>query len=149
MNTPRIFARIAGILFAALSLTPTALAQNAAPTASSELINVAVYDAFLQAGADEPSARAAAKSVAGPSHNHDQLATKADLAVLQADVAALQATAATKADLAALETRLIWAGAGAMGLILTLMVGLFAMIVGIWRKIAELAEKMTPPVAAR
>ena len=140
MKAPRIFARIAGILFAALSLAPAALAQNVVPTASNELMNVAVYDALLRAGADENSARAAAKSVAVPIHNHDQLATKEDLADLQI---------MTKADLAALESRLIWAGAGAMGLLLTMMMALFAMIVGIWRKIAELAEKMTPPIPAQ
>ena len=129
MKAPRIFARIAGILFAALSLAPAALAQNVVPTASNELMNVAVYDALLRAGADENSARAAAKSVAVSSHNHDQLATKADLADL-------------KADLAALELRLIWAGAGCAALLLLC-------IIGIWRKIAELAEKMTPPIPAQ
>ena len=130
-KTNRIVSRFAGILIFALSLTPGALAQeeDAAPTvaAAGGLMNVAVYDAFKSAGVDEGKARAAAKSLAIP--DRDELATKSDLAEL--------------------ETRLVRAGAAALGMILTLMAGLFAMIVGIWRKIADLAEKMPPPVPAR
>ena len=167
----RFFTRAAGVLIFALSLTPGTLAEDAASVSSSVepalvvaaadgLMNVAVYDALKSAGVDEEKARAAARSVAFP--ERDQLATKADLVALQAvtkadlaslravtkaDLAALQAV--NKADLAEMEARLIWAGAGAMGLILTLLVGLFAMIVGVWRKIADLAEKMPPPTPAR
>ena len=163
MKTNRFFTRAAGVLIFALSLTPGTLAEDAAlvdaasvsPSAAAPLVvaaadglmNVAVYDALKSAGVDEEKARAAARSVAFP--EQDQLATKSDLAALQAvtkaDLAALRAV--TKADLAEMEARLIWAGAGAMGLILTLLVGLFAMIVGVWRKIADLAEKMPPPPA--
>ena len=160
MKTNRFFTRAAGVLIFALSLTPGTLAEDAASVSSSVaaplvvaaadgLMNVAVYDALKSAGVDEEKARAAARSVAFP--ERDQLATKSDLAALQAvnkaDLAALRAV--TKADLAEMEARLIWAGAGAMGLILTLLVGLFAMIVGVWRKIADLAEKMPPPAPAR
>ena len=147
MKTTRFFTRAAGVLIFALSLTPGTLAEDAAsvdaasvsPSAAAPLVvaaadglmNVAVYDALKSAGVDEEKARAAARSVAFP--ERDQLATKADLAALQAvnkaDLAALRAV--TKADLAEMEARLIWAGAGAMGLILTLLVGLFAMIVGV------------------
>ena len=129
-KTNRIVSRFAGILIFALSLTPGALAQerDAAPAVvAGGLMNVAVYDAFKSAGVDEGKARAAAKSLAIP--DRDELATKSDLAEL--------------------ETRLVRAGAAALGMILTLMAGLFAMIVGIWRKIADLAEKMPPPVPAR
>ena len=160
----RFFTRAAGVLIFALSLTPGTLAEDAASVdaasvsssaaaplvvaAADGLMNVAVYDALKSAGVDEEKARAAARSVAFP--EQDQLATKADLVALQAvtkaDLAALRAV--TKADLAEMEARLIWAGAGAMGLILTLLVGLFAMIVGVWRKIADLAEKMPPPAPA-
>ena len=153
----RFFTRAAGVLIFALSLTPGTLAEDAAlvdavsvsPSAEPALVvaaadglmNVAVYDALKSAGVDEEKARAAARSVAFP--ERDQLATKADLAALQA-----VNKADLKAGLAELEARLIWAGAGAMGLILTLLVGLFAMIVGVWRKIADLAEKMPPPAPA-
>ena len=142
----RFFTRAAGVLIFALSLTPGTLAEDAASVdaasvspsavaplvvaAADGLMNVAVYDALKSAGVDEEKARAAARSVAFPAQ--DQLVTKSDL----------------KAGLAELEARLIWAGAGAMGLILTLLVGLFAMIVGVWRKIADLAEKMPPPAPA-
>ena len=142
----RFFTRAAGVLIFALSLTPGTLAEDAASVdaasvsssaaaplvvaAADGLMNVAVYDALKSAGVDEEKARAAARSVAFP--EQDQLVTKSDL----------------KAGLAELEARLIWAGAGAMGLILTLLVGLFAMIVGVWRKIADLAEKMPPPAPA-
>ena len=129
-KTPRVVSRFAGLLIFVLSLTPGALAQegDAAPAvAAGGLMNVAVYDAFKSAGVDEGKARAAAKSLAIP--DRDELATKSDLAEL--------------------ETRLVRAGAAALGMILTLMAGLFAMIVGIWRKIADLAEKMPPPVPAR
>ena len=169
MKTNRFFTRIAGILIFALPLTPGTLAEDAASVdaasvspsaeepalvvaAADGLMNVAVYDALKSAGVDEKKARAAARSVAFP--EQDQLATKADLVALQAvnkaDLAALRAVtkADLKAGLAEMEARLIWAGAGAMGLILTLLVGLFAMIVGVWRKIADLAEKMPPPVPA-
>ena len=148
----RFFTRAAGVLIFAMSLTPGTLAEDAASVSSSVepalvvaaadgLMNVAVYDALKSAGVDEEKARAAARSVAFP--ERDQLATKADLVALQA-----VNKADLKAGLAELEARLIWAGAGAMGLILTLLVGLFAMIVGVWRKIADLAEKMPPPAPA-
>ena len=153
----RFFTRAAGVLIFALSLTPGTLAEDAASVdaasvsssaaaplvvaAADGLMNVAVYDALKSAGVDEEKARAAAWSVAFP--ERDQLATKADLVALRAVT-----KADLKAGLAEMEARLIWAGAGAMGLILTLLVGLFAMIVGVWRKIADLAEKMPPPVPA-
>ena len=134
-KTNRIVSRFAGIFIFALSLTPGALAQeqDAAPAvaAADGLMNVAVYDAFKSAGVDEAKARAAAQSVAIP--ERDELATKSDLADLRAEI---------KAELAEMQFRLIMAGGSVAALLLLC-------IIGVWRKIAELAEKMPTPTATR
>ena len=65
----------------------------------------AAVKTLREAGADEAMAEAIVKTAgAAAGAGHDQLATKADLAELRADVAEHQA--ATKAELAMLETRL-------------------------------------------
>jgi hypothetical protein len=92
-----------------------------------------LYDALRKAGVDDDLARAAAKAVIG-GEARDQLATKADVAELKADVAELRLATkadvtelrlATKADLAELEARVIKWNVGT----LVAMTGIFAAIV--------------------
>ena len=151
----RLFARfLSGVLAVVLLSVPADMARTTEGAAveaaargasigetvavSDQLVNIAVYDALKSAGAGEEKARAAAESVAFP--EREQLATKADIAETKAEIAALRAD--TEMRLGQLETRLIWAGSGAMGLILTLIAGLYAALIGVWRKLAELAEKI-------
>ena len=70
--------------------------------------NLELLDALQAAGAPEDKARAAAQSIAPVG----DVATKADLAKLKADV---------KADLAELETRLTWRLVGGMAILLAAM----------------------------
>ena len=121
-----IVRRLAAPLLAAVFLLPGSLAADedargrvlATVSASGNLMNIAVYDALLQAGASEPRARAAAQSVADTDH----LATKADLAEMKSDL--IQMGMAT---------------AGAI--VLTMLAGFHLL----WRRISELAERLPHP----
>ena len=124
---PAIFRRLAAPFLAAFFLSlPGSLAadESVAPAVAAEvassggLMNVAVYDALLQAGASEESARAAAQSVANTGH----LATKTDLAEMKSDL---------------VQTGMAMAGA----LVLTMLAGFHLL----WRRISELAERMPHP----
>ena len=129
--------RLMAMVLCAVALTPGALAQddNALPVAtvaaSGNLMNAAVYDALLSAGAGEARARAAAQSVA----NTNQFVTKTDLAEAKSEL---------KAEIAQLRNDLILLGAGTAGAIVLMMLAGFHML---WRRISELAERL-PHAAA-
>ena len=124
--------RLMAMVLCAVALTPGALAQddNALPVAtvaaSGNLMNAAVYDALLSAGASEARARAAAQSVA----NTNQFVTKTDLAEAKSEL---------KAEIAQLRNDLILLGAGTAGAIVLMMLAGFHML---WRRISELAERL-------
>ena len=171
-----IFRRWAGSVLAAVFLLvpgATAADESAAPlplpvvVASGDLMNSAVYDALLSAGASEEQARAAARSVA----NTDGLVTKADLSeaksnlvtkadlseaksnlVTKADLSEAKSNLATKADLAEVKSELkgeiaqlrndmILLGAATAGALILMMVGGFHLL---WRRLSELAERLPP-----
>ena len=123
-----IFRRLSAPILAVVLLTPGTLAADevaspavlAAVAASGNLMNVAVYDALLSAGASEFQARAAAQSVADTDH----LATKADIADLRSD--------------------LILTGAATAFAVVLMIVAGFHLL---WRRISELAERL-PHAAA-
>ena len=128
----RFFSRL--LLAAALTAPGMLAADESVPAApapvavaaSQNLMNIAVYDALLSAGAGEPEARAAARSVAATDH----LATKSDLAKLQAKV---------EADFAKLRSDFILTGATVAGAVMLTMLAGFHML---WRRISELAERL-------
>ena len=136
-NISAIRRRLTALVLCAVALTPGALAQddNALPVAtvaaSGNLMNAAVYDALLSAGAGEARARAAAQSVA----NTNQFVTKTDLAEAKSEL---------KAEIAQLRNDLILLGAGTAGAIVLMMLAGFHML---WRRISELAERL-PHAAA-
>ena len=120
----KMFRRLAKLLLAGFLLVPGALsADEPAPpspvlatvAASGNLMNIAVYDALLSAGAGEFQARAAAMSVADTGH----FATKSDLAELKSD--------------------LIQTGMGTAGAIVLIILAGFHLL---WRRISELAERL-------
>ena len=135
-NISAIRRRLMALVLCAVALTPGALAQddNALPVAtvavSGNLMNAAVYDALLSAGAGEARARAAAQSVA----NTNQFVTKTDLAEAKSEL---------KAEIAQLRNDLILLGAGTAGAIVLTMLAGFHLL---WHKIGELAERL--PYAA-
>ena len=136
-NISAIRRRLMAMVLCAVALTPGALAQddNALPVAtvaaSGNLMNAAVYDALLSAGASEARARAAAQSVA----NTNQFVTKTDLTEAKSEL---------KAEIAQLRNDLILLGAGTAGAIVLMMLAGFHML---WRRISELAERL-PHAAA-
>ena len=131
-NISAIRRRLMAMVLCAVALTPGALAQddNALPVAtvaaSGNLMNAAVYDALLSAGAGEARARAAAQSVA----NTNQFVTKTDLAEAKSEL---------KAEIAQLRNDLILLGAGTAGAIVLMILAGFHML---WRRISELAERL-------
>ena len=136
-NISAICRRLTAMVLCAVALTPGALAQddNALPVAtvaaSGNLMNAAVYDALLSAGASEARARAAAQSVA----NTNQFVTKTDLAEAKSEL---------KAEIAQLRNDLILLGAGTAGAIVLMILAGFHLL---WRRISELAERL-PHAAA-
>ena len=166
-NISAIRRRLMAMVLCAVALTPGALAQddNALPAATvaaaDNLINAAVYDALLSAGAGEERARAAAQSVANTGQfvaktDLDQFVTKTDLAeakselVTKTDLAEAKSELASKADLAEVKSELkaeiaqlrndlILLGAGTAGAIVLMMLAGFHML---WRRISELAERL-------
>ena len=129
------FRRLAAPLLAAVSLSvPGALAADEGPPAeplavvasSGGLMNIAVYDALLSAGASEEQARAAAQSVADTNH----LATKTDLAEAKSEL---------KGEISDLRNDLVLLGAGTAGAIVLAMLAGFHML---WRRMSELAERL-------
>ena len=140
-NFPAIFRRLAAPFLAVAFLSvPGPLAADETPppetmatvASSGNLMNIAVYDALLSAGAGEPQARAATKSVA----NTDQFVTKTDLAEAKSEL---------KDEIAHLRNDLILLGAGTAGAIVLMMLAGFHLL---WRRISELAERLPPRAAA-
>ena len=131
-NISAIRRRLMAMVLCAVALTPGALAQDDNPVpvatvaASGNLMNAAVYDALLSAGAGEARARAAAQSVA----NTNQFVTKTDLAEAKSEL---------KAEIAQLRNDLILLGAGTAGAIVLMILAGFHLL---WRRISELAERL-------
>ena len=153
-NISAIRRRLMAMVLCAVALTPGALAQddNALPVAtvaaSGNLMNAAVYDALLSAGAGEARARAAAQSVANTGQfvtktDLDQFVTKADLAEAKSELASkadlAEVKSELKAEIAQLRNDLILLGAGTAGAIVLMILAGFHML---WRRISELAERL-------
>ena len=134
-----IFRRLSAPLLAVFLLTPGTLAADevaspvplATVAASGNLMNIAVYDALLSAGASESQARAAAQSVA----DTNQFVTKTDLSDAKSEL---------KNEIAQLRNDLILLGAAtAFAVVLMIMAGFHLL----WRRMSELAERL-PHAAA-